>query len=92
MPTIILLFPPSYCGQKRYEQNCQIAVKKDLTVISETKKKGKNEKIRICIVTTRTTNPRNYIDKMSAGPIGSYAPSFISRITVPLSRALNVCH
>ncbi len=35
---------------------------------------------------------RNYIDKMSAGLIGSYAPSFISRITVPLSRALNVCH
>ena len=54
---LLTLLPP-HRGQKRYEKNCQIAEKKDLTVISETKK-GKNEKTSIYIVTTRTTNPAN---------------------------------
>ena len=34
----------------------------------------------------------SYISSTSSGPIGTYGPSFISRITEPLSRARRVCH
>ena len=36
--------------------------------------------------------PGYKISSISSGPVGSYAPSFISRITEPLSSALTVCH
>lgn len=35
---------------------------------------------------------KHYNTKISSGPVVSYAPSFISRITVPLSSASTVCH
>ena len=40
----------------------------------------------------QSVNYRNHKASISSGPIGSYGPSFISRITEPDSKALTVCH
>ena len=51
-------------------------------------------RIRADTFTNADTTPNKalYTSIISSGPIGSYAPSFTSIITVPLSRTRTVCH